>query len=202
MASDTLSNAHGALDVIHGGGIAMPPPGVADPFVATTAGDMNFYLQNLLDKKEKQLQQAGNLGQRVLAQQMELEERIRQLQELVGDKTDEEEVEDPQAREKYCELSEIIVSWDAENAQLSSAFGASSKVCPSRLVVSELCLVSSSAIRMVINRPRPLPLPSSHTRCLSTNGPRVQLRDNPVVRRTRPTVLSSIQVSVLYYVDS
>jgi len=140
MASDTLSNAHDALNVVHGGGggIGMPPPGVADPFVATTAGDMNFYLQNLLDRKEKQLQQAGNLGQRVLAQQMELEERIRQLQELVGDKTDEEEVEDPQAREKYRELSEIIVSWDAENVQLSSAFGASSKVRPSRLVVSEL----------------------------------------------------------------
>jgi len=135
MASDTLLNAHDSLGVVRSGdgGIDMPPPGIADPFVATTAGDMNFYLQNLLDRKEKQLQQAGNLGQRVLAQQMELEERIRQLQELVGDKTDEEEVEDPQAREKYSELSEMIVTWDAENAQLSSAFGASSKVRLSRI---------------------------------------------------------------------
>ncbi|KAF9445809.1 hypothetical protein P691DRAFT_762180 [Macrolepiota fuliginosa MF-IS2] len=97
-----------------------------DPFAATTAGDMNFYLQNLLDRKEKQLQQAGNLGQRVLAQQMELEERIRQIQEFVVDKPDEEEV-DHQARVKYRELSDTILSWDSENAQLSSAFGTSAK---------------------------------------------------------------------------
>lgn len=98
-----------------------------DPFAATTAGDMGFYLQSLLDRKEKQLQQAGNLGQRVLAQQMELEERIRQIQETVVDRPEEEEV-DTQTRVKYRELNETILSWDAENAQLSSAFGTSSKV--------------------------------------------------------------------------
>ncbi|EKM76771.1 hypothetical protein AGABI1DRAFT_131064 [Agaricus bisporus var. burnettii JB137-S8] len=97
-----------------------------DPFHATTAADLNFYLQGLLDKKEKQLQQAGNLGQRVLAQQMELEERIRQIQESVIDKPDDEEI-DHAARSKYQELNEAILSWDAENSQLSSAFGSSSK---------------------------------------------------------------------------
>jgi hypothetical protein len=101
-----------------------------DPFHATTAADLNFYLQGLLDKKEKQLQQAGNLGQRVLAQQMELEERIRQIQESVMDKPDDEEI-DHAARSKYQELSEAILGWDTENAQLSSAFGSSSKVRPS-----------------------------------------------------------------------
>lgn len=100
-----------------------------DPFHATTAGDLNFYLQTLLDRKEKQLQQAGNLGQRVLAQQMELEERIRQIQESVIDKPEEEQV-DQAARVKYQELSETILAWDAENAQLSASFGASSKVGP------------------------------------------------------------------------
>ncbi len=99
-----------------------------DTSEATTAGDINFYLQTLLDKKEKQLQQAGNLGQRVLAQQMELEERIRQIQESVLDRPEDEQV-DSQTRVKYRELSETILGWDTENAQLSSAFGSSSKVC-------------------------------------------------------------------------
>jgi hypothetical protein len=96
-----------------------------NPF--STAGDMRFHLQNLLDSKEKQLQQAGTLGQRVLAQQMELEERIRQLQEIEADKLEDDEI-DEDARERYRELAETILSWDSENAQLSSAFGGSSKV--------------------------------------------------------------------------
>ncbi|KAF8815724.1 hypothetical protein BYT27DRAFT_7079180 [Phlegmacium glaucopus] len=98
-----------------------------DPF--STAGDMKYHLQNLLDSKEKQLQQAGSLGQRVLAQQMELEERIRQLQVLESDKGEDDEI-DLEARERYRELAETILSWDSENAQLSSAFGGSSKRFP------------------------------------------------------------------------
>lgn len=96
-----------------------------DPF--STAGDMKYRLQNLLDSKERQLQQAGSLGQRVLAQQMELEERIRQLQLLEADKGEDDEI-DLAARERYQELAETIVAWDSENAQLSSAFGGISNV--------------------------------------------------------------------------
>ena len=88
---------------------------------------MKFHLQNLLDSKERQLQQAGSLGQRVLAQQMELEERIRQLQELEADKGEEDEI-DHEARERYHDLADTIIAWDSENAQLSSVFGSSSKV--------------------------------------------------------------------------
>ncbi|KAF8905236.1 hypothetical protein CPB84DRAFT_1745558 [Gymnopilus junonius] len=117
------------------GGAAAPvlPPmpdflssSAADPLTFSTAGDMKFYLQNLLDSKERQLQQAGSLGQRVLAQQMELEERIRQLQELEADKGEDDQI-DHEARERYHELAETVVAWDQENAQLSSAFGGSSK---------------------------------------------------------------------------
>jgi hypothetical protein len=90
----------------------------------SSAGDMKFYLQSLLDSKEKQLQQAGTLGQRVLAQQMELEERIRQLQDIEADKSEDDEI-DEQARIRYRELADTLVSWDSENAQLSSAFGSS-----------------------------------------------------------------------------
>jgi hypothetical protein len=88
----------------------------------SSAGDMKFHLQNILDSKEKQLQQAGTLGQRVLAQQMELEERIRQLQEADADKAEDDEL-DPEAAERYRDLAETIKAWDVENAQLSSAFG-------------------------------------------------------------------------------
>jgi hypothetical protein len=112
---------------------------------ASSAGDMRFYLQNLLDSKEKQLQQAGTLGQRVLAQQMELEERIRQLQELDADKSDDEEV-DPDVRNRYRELADTIMAWDAENAQLSSAFGASLKVRGRHIVVLKLITLSALAV--------------------------------------------------------
>jgi len=67
---------------------------------SSSAGDMRFHLQNLLDSKEKQLQQAGTLGQRVLAQQMELEERIRQLQEADADKGEDDEL-DAEATGRY-----------------------------------------------------------------------------------------------------
>ncbi|KAG1747402.1 coiled-coil protein [Suillus lakei] len=88
----------------------------------SSAGQRKFRLQLLLDNKEKQLQQAGTLGQRVLAQQIELEEKIRQLQEFDAERAEDEEL-DTDARERYRELAETIAAWDAENAQLSSAFG-------------------------------------------------------------------------------
>lgn len=83
--------------------------------------DIKFHLQSLLDSKEKQLQQAGTLGQRVLAQQMELEERIRQLQEETTD--GDGRALDEEAKARYRELAETIEEWDKENAVLSSAFG-------------------------------------------------------------------------------
>ena len=106
---------------------------------SSSTGDMRFHLQNLLDSKEKQLQQAGTLGQRVLAQQMELEERIRQLQEADADKGEDDEL-DAEATERYRELAETIRTWDAENAQLSSAFG-------SKVSMECIVLISSISVR-------------------------------------------------------
>ncbi|KAJ7796352.1 coiled-coil protein [Mycena olivaceomarginata] len=94
---------------------------ITTPF--SSAGDMRYHLQSLLDAKERQLQQAGALGQRVLAQQMELEERIRQLQEIDADSPDDDPV-DEDARERYRELAETLMAWNSENADLSSGFGA------------------------------------------------------------------------------
>ena len=89
----------------------------------SSAGERKFHLQLLLDNKEKQLQQAGALGQRVLAQQIELEEKITLIQELDAERGDDDDL-DTDARERYRELAETIKNWDIENAQLSSAFGA------------------------------------------------------------------------------
>ncbi|KAF8886994.1 meiotic cell cortex C-terminal pleckstrin homology-domain-containing protein [Infundibulicybe gibba] len=110
-----------------------------------SAGDMKLHLQHLLDSKEKQLQQAGTFGQRVLAQQMELEERIRQLQELEADKSEGDI--DAEARERYQALADTITEWDSENAQLLNTFG-DSKV-PFTFVASLIFLLSlPSALRM------------------------------------------------------
>lgn len=87
----------------------------------STAGDLRFYTQSLLESKEKQLQQVGVLGQQVLAQQAELERRITELQGYEG----EDDEAHPELYEKYHELAETIIRWDEENAQLSSAFGQS-----------------------------------------------------------------------------
>ncbi|KAF8886928.1 hypothetical protein BD779DRAFT_1410754, partial [Infundibulicybe gibba] len=80
-----------------------------------SAGDMKLHLQHLLDSKEKQLQQAGTFGQRVLAQQMELEERIRELQEVGADKSEEDDI-DAEDRERYQALADTVIAWDSENA--------------------------------------------------------------------------------------
>ncbi|ESK86358.1 tubulin binding [Moniliophthora roreri MCA 2997] len=118
---------------------------ILDPVQLSSASDMKSQLQTLLDEKEKQLQQAGTLGQRVLAQQMELEERIRQLQQVIGDadsteggyESGGEGTVGKEAKEKFQELAETLVQWDRENAVLSSAFGKSSSSSPS-MAVAEL----------------------------------------------------------------
>lgn len=106
------------------------------------SGDMRFHLQSILDSKEKQLQQAGTLGQQLLTQRVELEERIRQLQELDLDGGDGEDV-----RGRYRELADTIKAWDAENEQLSSAFGL--KVCRAKSPDSVQELMATAGERCV-----------------------------------------------------
>ena len=101
-----------------GGDVVQLPSMAGHSPSLSSSGDMRELLQTLLDSKEKQLQQAGTLGQQLLTQRMELEERIRQLQELDLDGGDTDDV-----REKYRELADTIKAWDAENEELSSAFG-------------------------------------------------------------------------------
>jgi len=105
-----------------------------EPFSGGTSGpshphgllsDVRARLQTLLDQKEQELQSAGSLGQRILAQQMELEERINQISELAlgrtGLKDDEIKLE---TRAKLNDLADRMHSWQHENQQLWSRFGA------------------------------------------------------------------------------
>ncbi|KAJ7599509.1 hypothetical protein C8J56DRAFT_190997 [Mycena floridula] len=65
-------NNHGSLDLTNRGSLD-----VNDPL------DMKHHLQVLLSNKEKELQQAGALGQQVLQQHQTLEAHVRELQEVI-----------------------------------------------------------------------------------------------------------------------
>ena len=85
-------------------------------------GDMRAHLQLLLDNKEKQLQHVGTLGQRILSQQVQLDERVRQLHDLEAELGDDQDL-DSEIRERYRELAEMVKAWDADNTQLTESFG-------------------------------------------------------------------------------
>ena len=88
-----------------------------------THGNMRLHLQTLLDNKEKQLQSAATLGHQLLAQRMELEERIKQMQELELDGAGSDDGLDVSIRDRYRELADAMKAWDTENEQLTSVFG-------------------------------------------------------------------------------
>lgn len=89
---------------------------------ASTSGSLKDHLQLLLQAKEQQLQSAGLLGQRLIQQQSDLEERIRQLQDLEADKGEDEPV-DGDTQERYRELKDAMDRWEGENAELVGEFG-------------------------------------------------------------------------------
>ena len=86
--------------------------------------DMRARLQTLLDQKEQELQSAGSLGQRILAQQMELKGRINQISELGSGRTGLEDAEiDSEMRAKLNDLADTMHAWQHDNQQLWSGFG-------------------------------------------------------------------------------
>jgi hypothetical protein len=88
-------------------------------------GDLRIQLQALLDDKEKQLRLAGTLGQRFLAQQMELEERISQLNDLEAAKTNatDDEAVEGEIRDKLQDLKDTMNSWESENRDMFGVLG-------------------------------------------------------------------------------
>ena len=95
------------------------------PFHSSSSDDMRQHLQNLLDSKEKQLQQAAALGERLLQQRVELEERVKLLQEIDADKADEITAD---MRERYRELADAVRAWDFGNVELTAAFTSSVRI--------------------------------------------------------------------------
>lgn len=87
----------------------------------SSIGGMKSHLQFLLDNKEKQLQQVGTLGQRILSQQVLLDERVRELHKLEADLGDNQDL-DSEIRERYRKLTEMVEVWDADNARLTQLF--------------------------------------------------------------------------------
>ena len=78
----------------------------------------------LQTQKEQELQSAGSLGQRILAQQMELEERINQISGLESGRTGlkDDEIES-EMRAKQNDLADRMHAWHLENQQFWRVFG-------------------------------------------------------------------------------
>jgi len=108
-----------------------------DNQTALTPGNLRVQLQALLDDKEKQLKLAGALGQRVLAQQVELEERITQLNDLETEKAtaSDEEVVESKIRDKLRELRDTMNSWESENQDIFDVIGNKARPILSNLAV-------------------------------------------------------------------
>ena len=87
-----------------------------------TTGDMRQHLQNLLDTKDRQVQQVATLGERVLQQRMELEEKIYQLRDLDVDRGDSDDI-NGETRLRYHDLANMLKSWEEENVQLAGTLG-------------------------------------------------------------------------------
>jgi hypothetical protein len=118
------------------------------PFHSSSSVDMRQHLQNLVDGKEKQLQQAAALGERLLAQRVDLEERVRLLQEMDAENTDEITAD---MRERYRELADEVRAWDFGNVQLTSAFTSSVRIL--FLLFSFLYLPRRPVFRFLFSRP-------------------------------------------------
>ncbi|KAG8882348.1 hypothetical protein FRB97_008362 [Tulasnella sp. 331] len=98
-----------------------------NPFLVSSTMNttsMNAQLAKILDEKETELQLAGNLGQRILQQRVELEERINVLSEYEhrsGSRTPEPGG-DPEMTRKFQELQDLLQSWDKENQETLGGF--------------------------------------------------------------------------------
>lgn len=115
----TFSDGHNSSNAIDRSDSASAVTNASGP------GNLRIQLQALLDDKERQLKLAGTLGQRVLAQQVELEERISQLNDLEAVKANasDEEVVEFEIREKLRELRDTMNTWETENQDIFDFLG-------------------------------------------------------------------------------
>lgn len=108
--------------------------------------DLRDQLQSLLNEKAQHLQLAATLGQRLLDQQSELENRLGQLNELHTTNGgymygDEEDSKTEDMRHKIEDLSHTLQQWEVENDQLRSSLAPGSHVCPSQPLLCRVLLL-------------------------------------------------------------
>jgi hypothetical protein len=82
-----------------------------------TGNMLRSHLQNLLEQKSTQLQTLGTMGQEILKQQQELEERIRDFEE-----DDDEEVGQG-TKTKLKELDDAMRMWESQNEDMMRELG-------------------------------------------------------------------------------
>lgn len=91
------------------------------------------HLSSLLDQKSSQLQMLGTMGQEILKQQQELEERIQAFED--EDEGDEEVGEETKSKLK--DLDDAMRGWEHQNEGMMRELGG--KVCQPPLVEWEQC---------------------------------------------------------------
>lgn len=82
-------------------------------------------LQQLLEHKGQQAQVVGQMGQNILAQQAELEERIQSL----GDMDEDGDDIGHDTHAKLLELQEAMKGWDSDNQGIMRELGGSKVSC-------------------------------------------------------------------------
>lgn len=85
-----------------------------------TGSALRQHLSSLLEQKSSQLQMLGTMGQEILKQQQELEERIQGFEE--EEEEGEEEVGET-TKSKLKELDDAMRSWESQNEGMMRELG-------------------------------------------------------------------------------
>lgn len=101
-----------------------PPTRPTNGGADITGYALRQHLQTLLEQKSSQLQMLGTMGQEILKQQQELEERIRGFEE--GEGEDEDEIGE-ETRKKLEDLDSAMRLWEDQNEGMMRSMGV--KVC-------------------------------------------------------------------------
>ena len=99
------------------------PPSLSDNgHLPPTSSALRQHLHSLVEDKGKQLQLVGSLGQRFLSQQVELEERLAQMDEAEHTASTSGHVDKSMdLRRRLEDLAHTMQTWEAENQQMWTA---------------------------------------------------------------------------------
>jgi hypothetical protein len=94
-----------------------PPRRPRSPSPEITHNALRQHLSTLLEQKSSQLQILGNMGQEILKQQQELEERIRGFEDEGEDEVGDE------TKERLRELDSAMKAWESQNEGMMRELG-------------------------------------------------------------------------------